>query len=64
MIVMTADTARILTLDASGRRRATRSVRPGAAGQTDRVAYELARLRVADTREPPPELLHLRVAHD
>ncbi len=24
-----------------------------------RVRYELARLRVADTREPPPKLAHL-----
>jgi hypothetical protein len=29
-----------------------------------RAAYELARLRVADTREPPPRFAHLVRNHD
>ncbi|MFL5845081.1 MAG: hypothetical protein ACJ762_10340 [Solirubrobacteraceae bacterium] len=29
-----------------------------------RVVYELARLRVADTRNPPLRFLHLGRAHD
>ncbi|MCW2968593.1 MAG: hypothetical protein JWM71_2365, partial [Solirubrobacteraceae bacterium] len=28
------------------------------------VSYELARLRAADTREPPPRFAHLARAHD
>jgi hypothetical protein len=32
--------------------------------QQQRVIYELARMRVADTREPAPRFTHLARAHD
>ena len=32
--------------------------------QTERVIYEIARLRVADAREPAPRFAHLIRSHD
>ncbi|MCW2991946.1 MAG: hypothetical protein JWM73_2540 [Solirubrobacterales bacterium] len=55
MLVMRPE--RIAPLIAASRRRPTPS-------PEQRVVYELARLRVADTREPPRRFGHLARAHD
>ena len=49
-----ADTLRVVPLAVARRRSAPEQ----------RVAYELARLRVADTREPKPQFAHLVRNHD
>ncbi len=55
---MPAPASRIVPLVAAGPRRA--NTRP----PHERVSYELARLRAADTREPPPRYAHLAQPHD
>ena len=50
----TAAVTRVVPLGVARRRQAPH----------ERVAYELARLRVADTREPPPRFAHLVRSHD
>jgi hypothetical protein len=54
---MTPHASRIVPLIAAGPRR--RMVAP-----RERVAYELARLRAADTRDPPLRFAYLARSHD
>jgi hypothetical protein len=58
MSSMPVPASRIVPLIAAGPRRA--NTRP----PHERVSYELARLRAADTREPPARYAHLAVPHD
>jgi hypothetical protein len=55
MLVMRSE--RTVALIAAARRAPVRS-------PEQRVVYELARLRIADTREPPRRFAHLARAHD
>jgi hypothetical protein len=55
MLVMRPE--RTVALIAAARRAPVRS-------PEQRVVYELARLRIADTREPPRRFAHLARAHD
>jgi hypothetical protein len=57
MLVMRPHASRNVALIAAARRRPARS-------PEQRVVYELARLRIADTREPPRRFAHLGRAHD
>lgn len=55
MVIMKAQASHVVSLVAA-------SQRPPSPEQ--RVVYELARLRVADTREPPRRFAHLARVHD
>jgi hypothetical protein len=57
MVVMRSHASRNVALLVASRRRPTPS-------PEQRVVYELARLRIADTREPPRRFGHLARAHD